>query len=65
MYETGGTDLAYIIYTSGSTGKPKGVMLEHRGLLNLLYSMQQAPKVWGWMTGVLAMTTIAFDIAAV
>lgn len=64
VYETGDTDLAYIIYTSGSTGKPKGVMLEHRGLLNLLYSMQQAPGL-GVHDRVLAMTTIAFDIAAV
>lgn len=29
--------LAYIIYTSGSTGQPKGVMLEHRGVVNMLY----------------------------
>ncbi len=31
--------LAYIIYTSGSTGKPKGVMIEHRSVLNTLYSL--------------------------
>ncbi len=30
--------LAYVIYTSGSTGKPKGAMVEHRGMLNHLYS---------------------------
>lgn len=30
-------DLAYIIYTSGTTGKPKGVMIEHRGVVNLLF----------------------------
>ena len=31
-------DLAYIIYTSGSTGKPKGVMIEHSGLVNVVFS---------------------------
>ncbi|HLZ89593.1 MAG TPA: amino acid adenylation domain-containing protein, partial [Puia sp.] len=34
--------LAYVIYTSGSTGRPKGVMIEHRGVVNLVYS-QAAP----------------------
>ena len=32
--------LAYIIYTSGSTGKPKGVLVEHKGVVNLLYCSQ-------------------------
>jgi len=27
----------YVIYTSGSTGKPKGVLVEHVGVVNLLY----------------------------
>jgi amino acid adenylation domain-containing protein len=31
-------NLAYVIYTSGSTGVPKGVMIEHRGMLNHLYT---------------------------
>ena len=31
-------NLAYVIYTSGSTGVPKGAMVEHRGMLNHLYS---------------------------
>ncbi|MCT7952162.1 amino acid adenylation domain-containing protein [Ancylothrix sp. C2] len=34
-------NLAYIIYTSGSTGTPKGVAIEHRQLLNYLYSIQE------------------------
>ena len=34
-------DLAYVIYTSGSTGSPKGVMIEHRGVINLLYDMER------------------------
>ena len=33
-------NLVYTIYTSGSTGKPKGVAVEHRQLLNYLYSIQ-------------------------
>src|SRR5215471_9136134 len=32
------SDLAYIIYTSGSTGRPKGVQIEHRSLVNFLWS---------------------------
>ena len=35
-------NLAYVIYTSGSTGKPKGVMVEHRGLLNLVFWHRKA-----------------------
>jgi amino acid adenylation domain-containing protein len=31
------TNLAYVIYTSGSTGKPKGVLVEHAGMVNLVY----------------------------
>ncbi|MCP5108294.1 MAG: amino acid adenylation domain-containing protein, partial [bacterium] len=34
-------NLAYIIYTSGSTGKPKGVMVEHRSVVNILFSLSQ------------------------
>jgi amino acid adenylation domain-containing protein/thioester reductase-like protein len=31
-------NLAYVIFTSGSTGRPKGAMVEHRGMLNHLWS---------------------------
>src|SRR5664279_1198923 len=34
-------DLAYVIYTSGSTGRPKGVMIEHRGIVDHLVSLQE------------------------
>lgn len=41
----GGTtpaNLAYVIYTSGSTGRPKGVMIQHRSVVSLLHSLNQA-----------------------
>lgn len=54
--------LAYIIYTSGSTGQPKGVAIDNASLLNLLQSMRRRP---GMKAGdrLLAVTTVAFDIA--
>lgn len=55
-------DPAYIIYTSGSTGKPKGVAIPHRALVNLLCAMRRQPGLTSADT-VLAVTTIAFDIA--
>jgi amino acid adenylation domain-containing protein len=56
-------DLAYVIYTSGSTGKPKGVALSHRAIVNLLCSMQREPGMAAEDT-LVAVTTLAFDIAA-
>ena len=55
-------NLAYVIYTSGSTGKPKGVEIEHRSLVNFLRSMQCEPGITS-QDGLLAVTTLSFDIA--
>ncbi|SDJ42953.1 amino acid adenylation domain-containing protein [Lentzea albidocapillata subsp. violacea] len=54
---------AYVIYTSGSTGKPKGVVVPRATLLNFLASMAETVPLAAhdrWI----AVTTIAFDIAA-
>ncbi|MGH7104919.1 MAG: non-ribosomal peptide synthetase [Acetobacteraceae bacterium] len=55
--------LAYVIYTSGSTGRPKGVMIEHASVVNFLRSMRRRPGI-DETDRLLAVTTIAFDIAA-
>ncbi|MYW47205.1 amino acid adenylation domain-containing protein, partial [Streptomyces sp. SID161] len=56
-------DAAYVIYTSGSTGRPKGVVVPHGALLNFLEAMrQEVPLRPG--ERLLAVTTVAFDIAA-
>ncbi len=55
-------DDAYIIYTSGSTGRPKGVRVRHRNVGNLLASMRRTPGMQA-QDVVLAVTTLAFDIA--
>jgi surfactin family lipopeptide synthetase C len=55
--------LAYLIYTSGSTGTPKGVMIEMRSLVNILRALQEQLGISA-TDKLLAVTTIAFDIAA-
>ena len=49
--------------TSGSTGKPKGVEVAHRSVVNLLTSMAKRPGLRAEDV-LLAVTTVAFDIAA-
>lgn len=53
----------YVIYTSGSTGKPKGIKVSHKSLSNLLQSMADQPGLTP-SDSLVAVTTIAFDIAA-
>ncbi|WP_312038478.1 non-ribosomal peptide synthetase, partial [Streptomyces galbus] len=54
---------AYVIYTSGSTGRPKGVVVPHASLLNFLEAMRREVPL-GPGERLLAVTTVAFDIAA-
>ncbi|MFJ8888265.1 amino acid adenylation domain-containing protein [Streptomyces sp. NPDC102402] len=53
---------AYVIYTSGSTGKPKGVAVPHGALANFLASMARRFALTP-QDRLLAVTTVAFDIA--
>ncbi|MDY7095149.1 MAG: amino acid adenylation domain-containing protein [Acidobacteriota bacterium] len=57
------SDLAYVIYTSGSTGRPKGVEVPRSGLAAFLRSMARRPGLGAGDT-LMAVTTLAFDIAA-
>ncbi|MFI0243156.1 amino acid adenylation domain-containing protein, partial [Streptomyces sp. NPDC016845] len=54
---------AYVIYTSGSTGRPKGVVVPHAPLLNFLEAMRRKVPL-RTEERLLAVTTVAFDIAA-
>ncbi|MBV9791331.1 MAG: amino acid adenylation domain-containing protein, partial [Chloroflexi bacterium] len=56
------SNLAYVLYTSGSTGRPKGVQIAQQALLNFLHAMQREPGLTADDV-LLAVTTIAFDIA--
>ncbi|NJL19776.1 MAG: amino acid adenylation domain-containing protein [Leptolyngbyaceae cyanobacterium SM1_3_5] len=55
--------IAYLLYTSGSTGTPKAVQILHKSLSNFLLSMRDCLRVTAH-DRLLAVTTIAFDIAA-
>jgi amino acid adenylation domain-containing protein len=54
--------VAYVIYTSGSTGKPKGVAIEHCSVVALLYWAEEVFSKED-LTGVLASTSICFDLS--
>jgi amino acid adenylation domain-containing protein len=60
---TKSNNLAYVIYTSGSTGQPKGVEIAHSNVVNFLSAMQQSVRL-NQQDVLLAVTTLAFDIAA-
>jgi amino acid adenylation domain-containing protein/non-ribosomal peptide synthase protein (TIGR01720 family) len=60
----GSSDLAYVIYTSGSTGRPKGVMIEHRSLVNFLYSFYRDYACdFGPSDNCLSVTNMTFDVS--
>ncbi|HYG63154.1 MAG TPA: amino acid adenylation domain-containing protein, partial [Thermoanaerobaculia bacterium] len=55
-------NLAYLIYTSGSTGRPKAVAIEHRSPVALLLWAREVFTP-GELAGVLASTSISFDLS--
>ncbi len=56
-------NLAYVIYTSGSTGQPKSVQVSHKNIINFITTMANKPGLTEH-DRLLAVTTLAFDIAA-
>jgi amino acid adenylation domain-containing protein/FkbM family methyltransferase len=55
-------NLAYLIYTSGSTGRPKAVAIAH-GSASALVTWAAAAFSPAELSGVLAATSIAFDLS--
>jgi amino acid adenylation domain-containing protein len=60
--ESAAGEAAYLIFTSGSTGRPKGVEVSRGALANFLRSMAHTPGITR-SDRLLAVTTVAFDIA--
>ena len=56
-------NLAYAIYTSGSTGKPKAVSICHQSLMGVLRALHHESGLTEHDV-LVAITTLAFDIAA-
>jgi len=51
---------AMMVYTSGTAGKPKGVEIEHRAVVNFLWSMRTKPGMTKEDV-LLAITTLSFE----
>lgn len=53
-------NLSYVIFTSGSTGRPKGVQLQHRNVVNFIYSVQRLFSL-GESDRYLGVASMSFD----
>jgi len=60
----GPSNLAYVIYTAGSTGNPKGVMIEHKSLVNFIFSMYRDYREdFGPADKFLSLANFCFDVS--